>query len=120
MYKKARLFAAVREASVRILIGSTAKMGVGTNVQNQLVAMHHLDAPWRPADVEQLRRPHLRQGNRERRKSKSSATSAAAASMLTGGRRLTRKANFIGQLRAGARGVAHGGGYRLSLCRKRR
>ena len=46
-----------------MLIGSTGKMGVGTNVQKRLVAMHHLDAPWRPADVEQRDGRILRQGN---------------------------------------------------------
>jgi len=49
---------------VRVLIGSTAKMGTGMNVQDRLIAMHHLDAPWRPADVEQRQGRILRQGNR--------------------------------------------------------
>jgi superfamily II DNA/RNA helicase len=59
-----RLFAAVRSGQVRVLIGSTAKMGTGMNVQERLLAMHHLDAPWRPADVEQREGRILRQGNR--------------------------------------------------------
>jgi hypothetical protein len=50
---KAALFRDVRNGRVRILFGSTAKMGSGTNVQQRLIALHHLDAPWRPADVEQ-------------------------------------------------------------------
>jgi hypothetical protein len=59
-----RLFKAVRAGQVRVLIGSTAKMGTGMNVQERLLAMHHLDAPWRPADVEQRQGRMLRQGNR--------------------------------------------------------
>jgi hypothetical protein len=60
---KASLFKAVREGKVRILLGSTPKMGEGTNVQRRLVALHHLDAPWRPADIEQRDGRILRQGN---------------------------------------------------------
>jgi hypothetical protein len=59
-----RLFTAVRSGQIRVLIGSTAKMGTGMNVQERLLAMHHLDAPWRPADVEQREGRILRQGNR--------------------------------------------------------
>jgi len=61
--QKATLFKAVRQGRVRVLLGSTAKMGVGTNVQTRLVALHHLDAPWRPCDVEQREGRILRQGN---------------------------------------------------------
>ena len=61
--QKATLFKAVRDGRVRVLMGSTAKMGVGTNVQTRLVALHHLDAPWRPCDVEQREGRILRQGN---------------------------------------------------------
>ena len=61
--QKATLFRAVREGRVRVLIGSTVKMGVGTNVQDRLAALHHLDAPWRPCDVEQREGRILRQGN---------------------------------------------------------
>ncbi|MCI0538026.1 MAG: DEAD/DEAH box helicase family protein [Verrucomicrobiales bacterium] len=60
---KSELFSAVRVGSVRILFGSTQKMGSGTNVQERLIALHHLDAPWRPADVEQRDGRILRQGN---------------------------------------------------------
>jgi N12 class adenine-specific DNA methylase len=60
---KASLFKAVREGKVRVLLGSTAKMGEGTNVQKRLVALHHLDAPWRPADIEQREGRIIRQGN---------------------------------------------------------
>ena len=59
----ARLFAACRSGHVAVLIGSTEKMGVGTNVQDRAVALHHLDAPWRPADVDQREGRIIRQGN---------------------------------------------------------
>lgn len=61
--KKANLFKNVRTGNVRILIGSTSKMGAGTNVQDKLVALHHIDVPWRPSDVEQREGRILRQGN---------------------------------------------------------
>ena len=60
---KAKLFAACRDGTVSVLVGSTETMGVGTNVQARAVAMHHLDAPWRPADIEQRDGRILRQGN---------------------------------------------------------
>ena len=61
--KKQALFEKVRSGSVRVLLGSTQKMGTGTNVQKPLVALHHLDAPWKPAEVEQREGRILRQGN---------------------------------------------------------
>ena len=61
--KKQVLFEKVRQGTVRILLGSTQKMGTGTNVQQRLVALHHLDAPWKPAEVEQRDGRILRQGN---------------------------------------------------------
>src|ERR1700691_3972620 len=61
--KKQALFEKVRSGSVRVLLGSTQKMGTGTNVQKRLVALHHLDAPWKPAEVEQRDGRILRQGN---------------------------------------------------------
>ena len=61
---KLALFREVRSGKVRILFGSTQKMGSGTNVQERLIALHHLDAPWRPADVEQREGRILRQGNK--------------------------------------------------------
>jgi hypothetical protein len=60
---KMQLFNAVNAGRVRILIGSTEKMGAGTNVQRRLRALHHLDAPWRPRDIEQREGRILRQGN---------------------------------------------------------
>ena len=50
--QKAKLFTKVRSGQVRFLLGSTSKMGAGTNVQDKLIALHHLDVPWRPADIE--------------------------------------------------------------------
>jgi len=61
---RSQLFHAVREGRIRILIGSTEKMGTGMNVQTRALAMHHMDAPWRPADLEQREGRLLRQGNR--------------------------------------------------------
>jgi hypothetical protein len=61
---KLTLFRDVRAGKVRVLFGSTQKMGSGTNVQERLIALHHLDAPWRPADVEQREGRILRQGNK--------------------------------------------------------
>lgn len=61
--QKAELFSKVRKGQVRVLFGSTAKMGAGTNVQTRLAALHHLDCPWRPADIEQREGRILRQGN---------------------------------------------------------
>ena len=61
--KKAELFAKVRNGTVRVLMGSTQKMGAGTNVQTRLVALHHLDCPWRPADIAQRNGRMVRQGN---------------------------------------------------------
>jgi hypothetical protein len=60
---KAQLFAACRAGSIAVLIGSTEKMGVGTNVQDRAIALPHLDAPWRPADVAQREGRIIRQGN---------------------------------------------------------
>lgn len=61
--QKAKLFDDMNRGEVRIMLGSTAKMGAGTNVQKRLVAEHHLDAPWRPSDLEQREGRILRQGN---------------------------------------------------------
>jgi hypothetical protein len=61
--KTQALFEKVRNGTVRVLIGSTQKMGTGTNVQRRLIALHHLDAPWKPAEVEQREGRIRRQGN---------------------------------------------------------
>lgn len=102
--KKAVLFDKVRRGKVRVLIGSTGKMGVGTNVQRKLIAMHHLDAPWKPAEVEQRDGRILRQGNENdeidiyRYVTKRSFDAFMWQA-------LERKAKFISQIQAGARGV---------------
>ena len=61
--QKADLFDKVRSGEIRVLLGSTAKMGTGTNVQKKLIAVHDLDIPWRPADLEQRAGRIIRQGN---------------------------------------------------------
>jgi len=61
--RKAELFSKVRSGQVRVLIGSTAKMGPGMNVQDRLIALHHLDVPWKPSDIEQQEGRIIRQGN---------------------------------------------------------
>ena len=64
--RKKELFAKVRSGQVRVLMGSTAKMGAGTNVQDRLIALHDLDAPWRPGDLEQRAGRIVRQGNKNK------------------------------------------------------
>jgi N12 class adenine-specific DNA methylase/adenine-specific DNA methylase len=61
--KKKELFGKVRSGQIRVIIGSTQKMGAGTNVQQRLIALHHLDCPWRPADLQQREGRIIRQGN---------------------------------------------------------
>ncbi len=65
--KKEELFSKVRLGKVRILLGSTAKLGAGTNLQDRLIALYHLDAPWRPADLSQQEGRILRQGNQNKK-----------------------------------------------------
>ena len=65
--KKAELFAKVRTGQVRILLGSTPKLGAGTNVQDRLIALHHVDCPWKPSDLDQQEGRILRQGNRNKK-----------------------------------------------------
>lgn len=98
--EKARLFAAARSGAVSVLIGSTEKMGVGTNVQARAVALHHLDCPWRPADLEQRDGRILRQGNQN--------ASVEIVRYVTEGsfdvyswQTVERKAGFINQVMAG-------------------
>ena len=64
--RKKELFAKVRSGQVRVLMGSTAKMGAGTNCQDRLIALHDLDAPWRPGDLEQRAGRIVRQGNKNK------------------------------------------------------
>ncbi|MBQ6162958.1 MAG: DEAD/DEAH box helicase family protein [Clostridia bacterium] len=65
--KREKLFSAVRRGEVRVLMGSTFKLGLGVNVQDKLIALHHLDVPWRPADMVQREGRILRQGNENAR-----------------------------------------------------
>lgn len=99
--EKAELFAAARNGQVAVLVGSTEKMGVGTNVQRRAVAMHHLDAPWRPSDVEQRDGRIMRQGN-------TNATVGIYRYVTEGSfdaymwQTLERKAKFINQIMKGS------------------
>lgn len=114
--KKQALFERVRNGSVRVLIGSTQKMGTGTNVQKRLAALHHLDAPWKPAEVEQREGRILRQGNEN--------TEVAVYRYVTEGsfdaymwQALETKARFIAQVITGdnaARRAEDIGGQELS------
>jgi len=114
--KKQALFEKVRQGSVRVLIGSTQKMGTGTNVQKRLVALHHLDAPWKPAEVEQREGRILRQGNENEE--------VAIYRYVTEGsfdaymwQALETKARFIGQVITGDNAVRRAediGGQELS------
>ena len=65
--KKKELFGKVRSGQVRVLLGSTSKMGAGTNCQDRLIAIHDLDCPWRPGDLEQRKGRIVRQGNRNKK-----------------------------------------------------
>lgn len=101
---KEALFESVRAGRVRVLLGSTAKMGTGTNVQTRLVAVHHADAPWRPADVEQRDGRAIRQGNTN--------ASVRILRYVTAGtfdayvwQTLETKARFIGQVMRGDAGL---------------
>ncbi|MCA9215601.1 MAG: DEAD/DEAH box helicase family protein, partial [Planctomycetales bacterium] len=114
--KKQALFEKVRNGSVRILLGSTQKMGTGTNVQKRLVALHHLDAPWKPAEVEQRDGRILRQGN--------SNKEVEIYRYVTEGsfdaymwQALETKARFISQIMTGSTGIRRAediGGQELS------
>ena len=64
--KKKELFAKVRKGEIRVLMGSTSKMGAGTNVQDKIIALHHLDTPYRPADLTQRNGRGVRQGNQNK------------------------------------------------------
>jgi hypothetical protein len=114
--KKQALFEKVRGGQVRVLLGSTQKMGTGTNVQKRLAALHHLDAPWKPAEVEQREGRILRQGNENEE--------VAVYRYVTEGsfdaymwQALETKARFIGQVITGdnsARRAEDIGGQELS------
>jgi len=65
--KRAKLFEAVRAGDIRVIIGSTVKFGIGVNVQDKLIALHHLDVPWKPSDMTQREGRILRQGNENKK-----------------------------------------------------
>jgi N12 class adenine-specific DNA methylase len=115
--KKRVLFEKVRNGQVRVLIGSTTKMGTGTNVQKRLIALHHLDAPWKPAEVEQREGRIHRQGNEN--------PEVAIYRYVTEGsfdsymwQTLETKARFINQVMSGRSGIRQAqdiGGQELSF-----
>jgi N12 class adenine-specific DNA methylase len=97
---KATLFADCRAGRVAVLLGSTDKLGVGTNIQDRCVAIHHVDAPWRPADVEQREGRALRPGNHNRRvRVIRYVTEGSFDSYMW--QALERKARFIAQILTG-------------------
>ena len=97
---KAALFADCRAGRVSVLLGSTDKLGVGTNIQDRCVAIHHVDAPWRPADVEQREGRGLRPGNHNRRvRVIRYVTEGSFDSYMW--QTLERKARFIAQILTG-------------------
>ncbi|MGI8807944.1 MAG: helicase-related protein [Acidimicrobiales bacterium] len=100
---KARLFAACRDGRVSVLVGSTDKMGVGTNVQARAVALHQLDCPWRPADIEQREGRIVRQGNQNVEVSILRYATEASFDIYMW-QTVERKAAFIAQVASG-RGV---------------
>lgn len=102
--QKGRLFKEVREGKRRILFGSTAKMGVGTNVQRKLVALHDIDAPWKPAEVEQRLGRILRQGNENKEIEVLRYVTEGSFDAFMW-QTLERKARFIGHLKSGAKGM---------------
>jgi N12 class adenine-specific DNA methylase len=102
--KKRVLFEKVRNGQVRVLIGSTTKMGTGTNVQKRLIALHHLDAPWKPAEVEQREGRILRQGNgNEEVQIFRYETEGSFDSYMW--QTLETKARFINQIMSGKSGI---------------
>jgi N12 class adenine-specific DNA methylase len=104
--KKAKLFAKVRSGEVRVILGSSEKMGVGTNVQERLIAMHHLDAPWRPADVEQRDGRIVRQGNLNKQVQIYRYVTKKSFDAFMW-QKLDTKSKFISQVLSGAKGSRH-------------
>jgi len=114
--KKQALFEKVRQGSVRVLLGSTTKMGTGTNVQKRLVALHHLDAPWKPAEVEQREGRILRQGNENAEVSIYRYVTEGSFDAYMW-QALETKARFISQVMSGENGLRRAddiGGQELS------
>jgi len=114
--RKQALFEKVRQGTVRVLLGSTQKMGTGTNVQKRLVALHHLDAPWKPAEVEQRDGRILRQGNENKEVSIYRYVTEGSFDAYMW-QALETKARFIGQVMTGANSARRAediGGQELS------
>jgi N12 class adenine-specific DNA methylase len=114
--KKQALFERVRQGTVRVLIGSTQKMGTGANVQRRLCALHHLDAPWKPAEVEQREGRILRQGNENKEVSIFRYVTEGSFDAFMW-QALETKARFISQVMTGQSGVRQAediGGQELS------
>ena len=101
--KKAKLFQKVRQGQVRVILGSSEKMGVGTNVQDRLIAMHHLDAPWKPSDVEQRDGRIVRQGNKNPAVQIYRYVTKKSFDAFMW-QKLDTKSKFIGQVLSGAKG----------------
>ena len=99
--EKARLFEACRSGQVAVLIGSTEKMGVGTNIQARAIALHHVDCPWRPADIEQREGRILRQGNQHSRGVRIYRYVVEGSFDAYSWQTVERKARFIGQVMRG-------------------
>jgi hypothetical protein len=98
--EKGELFAACRNGQVAVVVGSTERMGVGTNVQHRAVALHHLDCPWRPADIRQREGRILRQGNRNPEVQILRYVTESSFDGFVWGT-VERKAQFIGQVMRG-------------------
>jgi N12 class adenine-specific DNA methylase len=94
---KARFFAMCRDGRVAVAVSSTAKMGIGTNVQDRLIGLHHLNVPWRPSDVEQREGRGLRQGNQNAGIEILAYATERSAS-THGWQTVERKSGFVGQL----------------------
>ena len=115
--KKAALFERMRTGQVRFMLGSTAKMGTGTNVETRLYAMHHLDAPWKPAEIEQRDGRILRQGNRNKEVEIYRYVTEGSFDAYMW-QTLQNKARFIAQVMKGDAGVRRAsdiGGQELSF-----
>ncbi len=98
--QKLALFAACRAGHIQVLIGSTPKMGTGMNVQQRMIAEHHMDVPWRPADLEQREGRIIRQGNQnERIRLLNYVTEGTTDTVMWG--KVESKATFIEQYRSG-------------------
>jgi len=98
--EKAQLFQDCRDGRVSVLVGSTEKMGTGTNIQDRAVALHHVDVPWRPADLEQREGRILRQGNQNPRVEILNYVTEQTWDTIMW-QTVEKKARFIGQIKTG-------------------